>query len=176
MARDSSASQEHEMTLSRSCRFILALVLAAVPVFLAGCSSAKGVSKEATGYLDSEGTVEEIAGWAWDPTQPDTPIKVDILVNDKVLSSVLADMYREDLAKDGKGNGKHGFLIPFPEQMRDGKTYTVKARVADVNIELQDSPRALKWGERRKSDKNEGEKPPPTDSSKKLEKIRPDKK
>jgi hypothetical protein len=141
---------------------------------LAGCSSAKSISKDATGYLDSEGTVEEIAGWAWDPTQPNTPLHVDILDNDKLLRSLLADEYREDLEKDGKGNGKHGFLIPFPEHLRDGKPHMIRARIADVNIELQDSPRALTWGIR--AEKKEAE-PAPSDKrpSKKVENKPPQK-
>jgi hypothetical protein len=98
---------------------------------------------EFVGSLDVV-TGEQIAGWAWNPTQPDTPIKVDILDGDKNLTTVLADQPRDDLLKEKKGNGKHGFSIATPASLKDGKPHTIRAKVQGTSHELAESPKTLK--------------------------------
>jgi hypothetical protein len=69
-----------------------------------------------------------LVGWAWDPTQPDEPISVDIYEGPTKVATVVADQFRADLHDAGKGNGKHGFLLPFPPQLQDGKEHTLSIR------------------------------------------------
>jgi len=136
-----------EMTLRRVG--VLAFLSACLAALcLPACSKTKAVSaisKEAMGVLDSEGGVEDISGWAWDPAQPDTPIRVEVFGDEKSVGFALADGHREDLLKEGKGNGNHGFDFPFPENLRDGKPHNIRVRIAEVNIELVNSPRSLSW-------------------------------
>jgi hypothetical protein len=101
-----------------------------------------GGPAQASGFLDSA-TAEGISGWAWDPTRPDTPIHVDIIFDgdNKNVVTVAADQPRGDLAKDGLGNGKHGFGCPTPARLRDGKSHTVRAIVTGTKIELNGSPK-----------------------------------
>jgi hypothetical protein len=99
--------------------------------------------REIVGSLDVV-TGEQIAGWAWNPTQPDTPIKVEIFDGDKNLVTVLADQPREDLVKEKKGNGKHGFSIATPASLKDGKPHTIRAKVQGTGHELAESPKTLK--------------------------------
>jgi hypothetical protein len=101
------------------------------------------VGAMAMGVLDSDGAVEDIAGWAWDPVQPNTPIEVDIYADGKLHGTMLADHDRHDLISEGKGNGKHGFDYPFPESMRDGKPHRISVRIGGTDRELVRSPRSL---------------------------------
>ena len=66
-----------------------------------------------------------ISGWAWNPRTPDTPIEVTILERKTVLAKVVADEYRQDLANDGKGNGRHGFTFTPPASLNDGHTHLI---------------------------------------------------
>jgi hypothetical protein len=88
-------------------------------------------------------TGEQIGGWAWDSTQPNTPIKVEIFDGDKKVETVLADQPREDLMKD-YGNGKHSFNIATPDSLKDGKSHTIRAKVQGTDHELEGSPKTLK--------------------------------
>jgi hypothetical protein len=71
----------------------------------------------------------QILGWAWDSTQPDTPLEVDIYVDDAKVSTVSADQFRADLRDANVGDGKHGFRIPSPPALRDGKSHAVRVKV-----------------------------------------------
>jgi hypothetical protein len=85
-----------------------------------------------------------ICGWAFDSSQPDTPIKVDIFDGDKKLTTILANELRDDLVKENYGNGKHAFTYATPDSLKDGKTHTIRARIAETDKELQLSPKTFK--------------------------------
>ena len=55
-----------------------------------------------------------ITGWAWDSLQPNTPINVDILSDEVLITTIAADQFRQDLLDAGKGNGVHGFSLATP--------------------------------------------------------------
>jgi hypothetical protein len=59
-------------------------------------------------------TADRIAGWAFDPHHPDTPVAIDVMVENNLFTQVIADQRREDLAEAGYGNGNHGFDIRLP--------------------------------------------------------------
>src|SRR6516162_3750474 len=52
---------------------------------------------------------KRIVGWAWDKTQPNVPLNVDIYDGDKLLGTVAANIFREQLVKEHKGDGMHAF-------------------------------------------------------------------
>jgi len=101
------------------------------------------VSGDVIGTLGAKGKVTSIFGWAWDPTQPDVPVAVDIYEGKTLLGTVLANKLRPDLVKLTKDNGKHGFSYPFPVDLRDGKPHSISARISGANIELRSSPQSL---------------------------------
>ncbi|RRA99169.1 putative Ig domain-containing protein [Larkinella rosea] len=82
-------------------------------------------------------------GWAWDRNKGNTAVSVDILDGSRVIQTLLADQFRQDLADAGKGNGKHGFRFTIPDQLKDGNPHLLSARVAGSNFILKDSPKAL---------------------------------
>jgi hypothetical protein len=95
-----------------------------------------------TGYLDEVSDVG-IRGWAWDPRRPNLPEVVEILVDGELLVSMAANLFREDLAQAGKGDGRHSFVVPLPSWLGDGQEHVVSARFSDSDQMLQGSPRSF---------------------------------
>lgn len=82
------------------------------------------------GYLDTA-SATKATGWAWNSID-DTSLNVDVKVHNSKNTVVktytgVANVYREDLKKAGKGNGKHGFSISIDVASLGSGTYTVKA-------------------------------------------------
>jgi hypothetical protein len=124
-----------------------AVCLAAV-VALAGCK--KKVEPTDVGPPDAAGleghldaaNADILAGWAWDPRQPDTRLKIDLYDGGTKLQTVSADLLRDDL-RGKKGDGKYGFSVPTPATLKDGKPHSIKAVFAGTNTQLNGSPKTL---------------------------------
>ena len=84
-----------------------------------------------------------VGGWAWDRSQPHMPIKVEIYEGTALLTTMLAQEFREDLKSAGKGDGKHAFNYALPPTLRDGQPHTISVRFAGSPTELPGSPKAL---------------------------------
>jgi hypothetical protein len=90
-----------------------------------------------------------ISGWAWDKSQVDTAISVEIYDGDVLLGSITANRLREDLRKAGYGNGNHGFVFRTPASLKDGENHTIIVRVKGTDVKL--NPKAglpLKHGDK----------------------------
>src|SRR5258708_26779516 len=75
---------------------------------------------------NTEGTTcSTISGWAWDSTQPNTSINVDIYDNGVPLISIPANIFRQDLLNAGIGNGVHGFSLATPGSLKDGQAHRI---------------------------------------------------
>lgn len=75
---------------------------------------------------------ESLVGWAWDSSRPDVPIKVEIFCDGITVATVTADQARKDLLSAKKGDGRHGFIYPTPDRMRDGKEHKVTVTIAET--------------------------------------------
>src|SRR5208283_2623201 len=95
------------------------------------------VSSSPGGYLDTAGC-NLIAGWAWDPTQPDTAINVDIYDGSTKLTTVAANTFRADLLAAGIGNGYHGYS--YDPNFSDGREHTITVYISGTVIDLSNSP------------------------------------
>jgi glycosyltransferase involved in cell wall biosynthesis len=58
-----------------------------------------------------------ISGWVQDPAHPDEPVSLVVTNNDKLVTRVLANRYRGDLAEAEIGNGRHAFEIVLVEPL-----------------------------------------------------------
>ena len=102
------------------------------------------------GYNDGVDT-DNIWGWAWDKSQPNTAIPVDIYDSPfntvpsgaALLARVNANLPRQDLVDAGKGNGNHAFVFPVPDALKDGNTHRIHVVFAGTLQELGWSPRVL---------------------------------
>ncbi len=96
-------------------------------------------SAPAVGNVDRVG-YDEIAGWVWDPDNPDEPVDIEILDGDSVVLKLSADRFRPDLAEAGLGNGRHGFSIPQLGGIFSLSRHLVRVRRAVDGWDLPGSP------------------------------------
>ena len=89
-------------------------------------------------FIDKGGDC--IAGWVYDPQQPDEVIALELVEGDARLASVLANQYRSDLRWLGFGDGRHGFSIPLAEVLPPGARHVLRLRCADTGTEIPGSP------------------------------------
>lgn len=93
-------------------------------------------SQAPRGYIDGA-ECEAVSGWAQDLDHPDDPIRVHLYFDGApgqpgaVGVSTSADLERRDLC-DAIGSCNHGYRIPVPGALRDGKPHTVAAYGIDV--------------------------------------------
>ncbi len=83
----------------------------------------------------------EIEGWAADRNRPNTPIKVSIYDGQTLVTTVLANLSRSDIAQFLGDNGLHGFQIPTPPALKDTHSHTISVRFETTNVELPNSPK-----------------------------------
>ncbi|RAJ95506.1 putative secreted protein (Por secretion system target) [Larkinella arboricola] len=121
----------------------------------AGCESAPSAPVQVNVYPEGSlpGSFEGylggldctlLRGWAWDRNRPNSPVHVEILDGQKVIATVIADDYRQDLKDAGKGNGAHGFNFSIPETLKDNLEHSFGTRIRGSSYILRDSPRKLK--------------------------------
>jgi hypothetical protein len=84
-----------------------------------------------------------IMGWAWDKNRPDDPIKVDIYDGDALLTTVIANDFRQDLLNAGIGNGRHGFTYTVPPELKDGKPRSIRMKYSGTDIDLYSTPKEI---------------------------------
>ncbi|MDP9120205.1 MAG: hypothetical protein M3O15_02370 [Acidobacteriota bacterium] len=78
----------------------------------------------------------QLAGWAWDSTQPNTPISVDLYDGSAKIATALANAYRVDLKSAGVGNGGHGFFVATPAALKTGAQHQVSINLAGTETVL----------------------------------------
>jgi glycosyltransferase involved in cell wall biosynthesis len=81
-----------------------------------------------------------IAGWARDLGAPDRPVGLQILDNGAVIGTVTANLYREDLAQAGVGNGEYGFVLDLAEPLSPAIGHVIQARGRGSEQDLPGSP------------------------------------
>jgi hypothetical protein len=96
-------------------------------------------------YEGSHDSVDcsSIDGWAWAKNLPTTPISVDVYADGHFICTARADRFRPDLLNNGKGDGKHGFSVQLPLSLRDGNPHSISVRIAGLDLELNDTPKAV---------------------------------
>jgi hypothetical protein len=97
--------------------------------------SAAAVQDEAPsriqGYFERTGPLE-IAGWAYDPLQPDDHLTVNVFVDGQPVGTLLANQFRQDLAAAQVGKGDHGFTLHLSEDLpEDPAVYEAVAILAN---------------------------------------------
>jgi hypothetical protein len=84
---------------------------------------------EVIGYVEAA-TGTQVLGWAWAPRAPAERLQVQMLLDGEVLAEAAADREREDLARNGIGDGRHAFDLAVPERARP--------RLADIRVVARD--------------------------------------
>jgi len=86
---------------------------------------------------------DDIAGWAWDRTRPNTTLDVDIFDGQRRLATVAADRERRDLVDAGFGTGRYGFAYAVPALLHDGRTHDIFVKISGTDVALSSTPKAL---------------------------------
>jgi hypothetical protein len=88
-----------------------------------------------------------IEGWAWDANRPDCPVNVNIYDGATLLQTLPADRPRDDLARSGKGAGRHGFRYPISDQLmkriRDGRPHSIRVTIAGSEFAIRGTPKTI---------------------------------
>lgn len=82
------------------------------------------------GELSFEGFVEAennkvITGWVWCLDYPFMPLTVEVLEHGAVIDRIVADRFRGELQRAGKGNGEHAFRYDSQGQQAESLTFRV---------------------------------------------------
>lgn len=93
-------------------------------------SSAVAPRSEVAGFVEAV-TTARVLGWAWSPRSPADRVTVELRLGGEILAAAVADLPREDLARNGVGDGRHAFDLAVPEAHR-GRTaeLAIYARLA----------------------------------------------
>jgi Ricin-type beta-trefoil lectin domain-like len=86
---------------------------------------------------------QSIGGWAWDASQPNTPVSVDVYDGTQKIATVRANQFRQDLLNAGIGNGQHAFVLPLPASLRNGQTHSITIKHSGLDQPLSLSPRSI---------------------------------
>jgi glycosyltransferase involved in cell wall biosynthesis len=89
-----------------------------------------------------------LAGWAWDSAQGDAPVTLEVLDNGVRIASVVANMYRQDLALEGIGDGRHGFELFIPGGLSPDIKHTLHVRRESDGADVRDSPAIIEAANR----------------------------
>jgi len=93
------------------------------------------------GVMGLQGHIDAIEsgrvyGWAWNPEQPDDRVRVDIYVRDRLIESVLADRFRQDLVDVRVGDGTHAFVFDLPADARDADSASISVYFSATQMPL----------------------------------------
>lgn len=105
-------------------------------------SDALSTTASYEGYFDGV-RCSAVSGWAWDRIRPNTSINVDIRDGATLLTTVPANVYRQDLFDAGKGNGYHAFGYTPPASVRNGQWHSISVRYSGTATDLSLSPANL---------------------------------
>ena len=102
----------------------------------------------APAHHDVEFNIDEVMplavrGWAWSPERPEEPIVLELVCDDKVVATVAAVAYREDLALAGKRGGYCGFESSLPFCLPDDGPGIVQLRLQGAETPFGSFERVL---------------------------------
>ncbi len=85
---------------------------------------------ELTGYVDavSDGRVH---GWAYDRIRPGKRLTLEVYAAGGRVGTIRAELFRQDLANAGVGDGRYGFDFALPDSGVDPETISIKVGDSD---------------------------------------------
>lgn len=95
-------------------------------------------------FLGSIDGIDElfcIFGWALDNRDLERKLKVTVYLDGKPVGKGVADQYREDLEREGFGNGRYGFRIELPRPLLEsegGKNKEFQLKVDDEVVAIRE--------------------------------------
>jgi len=84
-----------------------------------------------------------ICGWAFDTLNPDIPVSLLITENDRLLTRILANRYREDLKSASIGNGRYAFELVTLPPLSPFERHVIRVFCEDSGLDIPGSPITL---------------------------------
>jgi glycosyltransferase involved in cell wall biosynthesis len=81
-----------------------------------------------------------IEGWVWDPQAPSERIRLELIEGDMRLTETIADNDRPELVELGCGDGRHGFTMPFADELLSEGRHVLTLRCATTGAKMPGSP------------------------------------
>src|SRR5476651_579818 len=76
--------------------------------------------------LGADGVMQ---GWCWNPKTPAERLVLEIVIDEKIVSTIVASRFREDLRERNIGDGYYGFIATITKSLLDeGDSFVVSAR------------------------------------------------
>jgi len=69
-----------------------------------------------------------VTGWAFDPERPNVPVEVELVEGGKAIARAVANNFRPDLLKLGKGTGECAFGLRLPPGLFDKRRHMLEVR------------------------------------------------
>ncbi len=82
------------------------------------------------GYIDGLDARWHVVGWARAVLTAEERLKVELIEEERVVSSDTAMRFRGDLLDARRGDGKYGFQLSIPTSLFDGRRHSFTVRVA----------------------------------------------
>jgi MoaA/NifB/PqqE/SkfB family radical SAM enzyme len=76
-------------------------------------------------------------GWAFSPASPESRIEVEVISGGRIIQTLIADRYREDLLSAGIHDGYHAFEVVPPKDLSNEELLSLSVRVAGTMYSLQ---------------------------------------
>lgn len=89
------------------------------------------------GFIDRIEGAWKIIGWAQDEGHPELPVLLEVLLEDRVIGTVLACTFRGDLLEAKVGQGRYGFVFRSPVKIAPEAMAGVRVRRAADGVEIQ---------------------------------------
>ena len=84
-----------------------------------------------------------IAGWAWQPEHPDSPVVLDVLRGEGIIARLVANAPRPDVREAGHGDGTCGFELLLDHPLAATERHTIHVRRAVDQAALYNSPAVI---------------------------------
>jgi hypothetical protein len=98
----------------------------------AACVTAGSNNEAPRGNVDGIFGDGILAGWAYDPNDPNVSIAIHYYIDGVIAGDNTADKTRTDVNDALKIPGKHGFEFRIPDRYRNGQSHTIKAYGIDL--------------------------------------------
>ena len=86
--------------------------------------------EDLSGYVDMFGPTG-VGGWIQRADSASPPIEIDLWEGDTLRGTVIADIWRHDVATARGGDGRWGFRSPMPVALFDGRWHRLDVRLRD---------------------------------------------
>jgi len=150
---ESQDEDEYRATCERN------VLLRQLPFVISLCRSLPSelpvaLGKVATNVVSGQGVLDiancrNIAGWAWDTTQPERAVKLDVFDSDLHLATVIAYSFRKDLLEARIGNGRHGFNYVPEAELKSGHVHSIRVKISGSDADISGSPKQFVCNEDR---------------------------